>query len=170
MKFEIDLSGAGSAVKRTVELEKSGESWRVCLDGQPVDADVAFVAPRTLSILLFGRSFEVRIAEQPDGMLKINAGGREFAAQIVDTRAWRGRAHGSAEAGGRQSIQAPMPGKVIRLLVSEGQSVEAGQGLLVVEAMKMQNEVRSPKTGTVQRILAKEGQPVNAGDVLAWVE
>ena len=76
MKFEIDLPGAGSPVKRTIELEKSGESWRVCLNGQPVDADVAFVAPHTLSILLFGRSFEVRITEQPDAMLKIHVDGR----------------------------------------------------------------------------------------------
>jgi biotin carboxyl carrier protein len=63
-----------------------------------------------------------------------------------------------------------MPGKVIRLLVKVGDEVEAGQGLVVVEAMKMQNEIRSPKKGKVERLQAKEGQPVNAGDVLAWVE
>jgi biotin carboxyl carrier protein len=63
-----------------------------------------------------------------------------------------------------------MPGKVVRLLVSEGDAVDAGQGLLVVEAMKMQNEVRSPKAGRVEKLLAKEGLAVNAGDVLAWVE
>jgi biotin carboxyl carrier protein len=63
-----------------------------------------------------------------------------------------------------------MPGKVVRLLVQVGDKVEAGQGLLVVEAMKMQNEVRSPKTGTVERLMAREGQPVNAGEVLAWID
>jgi pyruvate carboxylase subunit B len=63
-----------------------------------------------------------------------------------------------------------MPGKVVRLLVKAGEQVETGQGLLVVEAMKMQNEIRSPKSGTVERVLAKEGQAVNAGEVLAWVE
>jgi biotin carboxyl carrier protein len=63
-----------------------------------------------------------------------------------------------------------MPGKVVRVLVREGDSVEAGQGLLVVEAMKMQNEIRSPKNGKVEKLLAKEGLAVNAGDVLAWVE
>jgi biotin carboxyl carrier protein len=62
-----------------------------------------------------------------------------------------------------------MPGKVVRLLVKGGEHVEAGQGLLVVEAMKMQNEIRSPKSGIVERVLAKEGQPVNAGDVLCVV-
>jgi pyruvate carboxylase subunit B len=63
-----------------------------------------------------------------------------------------------------------MPGKIIRVLVQTGDKVEAGQGLLVVEAMKMQNEIRSPKTGIIERLLAKEGQPVTAGEVLAWVE
>ncbi len=62
-----------------------------------------------------------------------------------------------------------MPGKVVRLLVRAGEHVEAGQGLLVVEAMKMQNEIRSPKSGTVERILAQEGQPVNAGEILCVV-
>jgi biotin carboxyl carrier protein len=63
-----------------------------------------------------------------------------------------------------------MPGKVIRVLVQEGGQVEAGQGLLVVEAMKMQNEIRSPKNGVVERLHAKEGQTVNAGQVLAWID
>jgi biotin carboxyl carrier protein len=63
-----------------------------------------------------------------------------------------------------------MPGKVVRLLVAEGDVVEAGQGLLVVEAMKMQNEIRSPKSGRVEKLLAKEGQAVNVGEVLAWVD
>ena len=63
-----------------------------------------------------------------------------------------------------------MPGKVIRLLVKVGDKVEAGQGLLVVEAMKMQNEVHSPKTGKVEKLSAKEGQAVNAGDTLAWID
>jgi biotin carboxyl carrier protein len=63
-----------------------------------------------------------------------------------------------------------MPGKVIRVLVKAGDDVEAGQGLVVVEAMKMQNEIRSPKKGKVERLLAKEGQTVNAGEILAWVE
>jgi biotin carboxyl carrier protein len=63
-----------------------------------------------------------------------------------------------------------MPGKVIRLLVQEGETVQAGQGLIVIEAMKMQNEIRSPKSGKVERLLAKEGQTVNVGEILAWVE
>jgi biotin carboxyl carrier protein len=73
------------------------------------------------------------------------------------------------EAEGRQQITAPMAGKVVRLLVKSGEKVEVGQGLLVVEAMKMQNEIRSTKSGTVERLLVQEGQTVNASETLAWI-
>ena len=117
-----------------------------------------------------GESYEVRIAVANDSKLTLQTRHHEFVAEVVDPRAWRGRRHGAVEAEGRQQIVAPMPGKVVRVLVKAGDKVEAGQGLLVVEAMKMQNEVRSPKTGTVERLLAKEGQPVIAGEVLAWID
>jgi biotin carboxyl carrier protein len=67
-------------------------------------------------------------------------------------------------------IVAPMPGKVVRVLAREGDEVEAGAGVAVVEAMKMQNEIKSPKKGSIQKILVREGAAVNAGDVLAIVE
>jgi biotin carboxyl carrier protein len=105
-----------------------------------------------------------------DGTLKLQCGPHEFSADIIDSRAWRGRKHGAVEVEGRQEILAPMPGKVVRVLAAVGDTLEAGQGLLVVEAMKMQNEIRSPKSGRVERLLVKEGQNVNAGEVLAWVE
>ncbi|MGH9706384.1 MAG: biotin/lipoyl-containing protein, partial [Candidatus Acidiferrales bacterium] len=73
------------------------------------------------------------------------------------------------EAEGRQNVLASMPGKVVRVLANAGDAVEAGQGLLVVEAMKMQNEIRSPKSGTIERLLVAEGQTVNAGELLAIV-
>ena len=140
------------------------------LDGKRVNADAVQIAPNTISILLDGQCFEIHVAPEPDGTLKLQCGAHEFAAEVVDPRAWRGRRHGAVEAEGRQPVSAPMPGKVIRLLVKAGDDVDAGQGVVVVEAMKMQNEIRSPKKGKVERVLAKEGQTVNAGDILAWVE
>ncbi len=88
---------------------------------------------------------------------------------MLDPREWRGR-HGTLEVQGRQQVVAPMPGKIVRILVQAGEAVEAGQGLVVVEAMKMQNEIRSPKSGKVEKIVAKEGETVNPGDVLVWVD
>jgi biotin carboxyl carrier protein len=170
MKFEVQLTGSSGKKLRSVELERVADRWKVALDGQPLDVDAVEITPNTLLLLLEGRSYEVLISPSPDGVLKLQTGLQEFTAEVADPRAWRGRRHGTLEAEGRQQVVAPMPGKVIRVLVQAGDRVEAGQGLLVVEAMKMQNEIRSPKGGTVERLHVKEGQPVNAGEVLAWVE
>ena len=170
MKFEIQLTGTGGKRKHVVELEQKGEARTVALDGQPIDADAVQIAPNAISVMIGGQSFEIHVSRSTDGTLKLLCGPHEFSADIIDPRAWRGRKHGAVEVEGRQEILAPMPGKVVRVLAAVGDAVEAGQGLLVVEAMKMQNEIRSPKSGKVERLLVKEGQNVNAGEVLAWVE
>ena len=170
MRYEVQLASSSEQKNHVIELERDASGWRVTLDGRPVAVDAVEIAPNTISILLDGQSFEISVTPSPDGKLKLQTGTLEFTAEVIDPRAWSGRRHGSVEAEGRQQIVAPMPGKVVRLLVKEGDRVEAGQGLLVVEAMKMQNEIRSPKSGTVERILAKEGQPVNSGEILAWID
>jgi len=170
MKFEVQLAGPSNKDFRTVELERDADRWKIILDGQVVDANAVEIAPGTLSLLLEGKSYEVRIMQLPGGLLQLQTGLLEFTAEVANPRAWRGRGHSALEVEGRQQVVAPMPGKVVRLLVKVGDKVEAGQGLVVVEAMKMQNEIRSPKSGVVERLLLKEGQPVNAGEVLAWVE
>ncbi len=167
MKLQVQIGGQA----RAVEIERSGCGWNIRLDGRAVDADAVEVSPGIYSILLDGRSHEVRVAPAGDGAgLQIQTGKHEFSAEVVDPRAWRSRRHGVLEAKGRQQIVAPMPGKIVRALVHKGDRVEVGQGLLVVEAMKMQNEIRSPKAGVVERLFVAEGQAVNAGEVLAWVE
>jgi len=170
MKLEVRISAPGAAAERTrsVELERKAGRLRVRIGDRVIEADAVEVATGTYSILLGGRAYEVRVQPGVDG-LRVHAGGREFAAQVIDPRVWRGRRAGVLEVEGRQQIIAPMPGKIVRVLVQAGESIEAGQGMLVVEAMKMQNEVRSPKTGKVERVLVTEGQAVNAGEVLAVV-
>ncbi len=170
MKYEVHLDSATGKCQHTVDLRKEGSNYRVLIDGQPVEADVILAAPNAVSVLLKGTAFEIHIAPSLDGTYKLQTGPHEFQADVRDPRVWRGRKQSVLEAEGRQQIVAPMPGKVIRILVSVGDQVEVGQGLVVVEAMKMQNEIRSPKKGKVERLLAKEGQPVNAGDVLVWVD
>ena len=169
MKYEVQLASLSEEKIRVIGLERDGSGWRVILDGQSIGVDAVEIAPNTLSILLEGQSFEITVTPFAEGKLRLQTGGQDFTAEVINPRAWSGRRHGAVEAEGRQQILAPMPGKVVRLLVKEGDHVAAGQGLLVVEAMKMQNEIRSPKSGTVERVLAKEGQPVNAGDVLCVV-
>jgi len=117
------------------------------------------------SVLIGGRSYEV-VAGAP-GEIVVN--GRRFAVVVFDPREMRGRK--SKDAGeGRRNIAAMMPGKVVRILVVQGDEVEAGQGLIVVEAMKMQNEMKSPKAGRVVEVKVKADATVAAGEVLMVIE
>lgn len=117
------------------------------------------------SVLIEGRSYQVELA----GSNEIVVNGRTLRVSVEDPRKLRGR--GSSEKGhGRQTIASPMPGRVIRVLVAKGQEVEAGQGLIVVEAMKMQNEMKSPKAGKILEVRASAGAAVAAGDVLLVME
>jgi len=164
VKSEIQLGDR----RMTVETSLAAGKAQFAMDGRPVDADAVEIAPGIYSILLEGRSLEARV-ETIGQKLRVTVGGREFSAAIFDARQWRRNRGATAEAEGRQEVSAPMPGKVVRVLVKAGDAVERGQGLIVVEAMKMQNEVRSPKSGTVERLLVAEGQAVNAGEGVAIV-
>ncbi len=164
MKLNIELAGR----TRTLELARVGRRVTATLDGRAVEADAVEVGTGIFSLLIAGASFEAQVEPAGDG-LTVTVGGSRIPVRVVDPRQWQGRRGTSVEAEGRQQILAPMPGKVVRILIQQGEKVEAGHGILVVEAMKMQNEIRSPKTGTVERLLVTEGQAVNAGEVVAVV-
>jgi biotin carboxyl carrier protein len=167
MKLEVNLDGE----RRRVELAKLGDEpspIAATIDGRQVRAETAKISPGVYLILLEGRSLEVRVQALADGLL-LYTGGREYRVEIMDQRSWRRSRGGKIDLAGRQQVRAPMAGKIVRVMIAEGQRVEAGQGLLVVEAMKMQNEIRSPKSGTVERLAASEGGTVNTGEVLAVI-
>ncbi|HTW23194.1 MAG TPA: biotin/lipoyl-containing protein [Candidatus Baltobacteraceae bacterium] len=168
MTLTIEIGGKAHTVEiRSQAAHTNGRvAWVV--NGRAIDADAVEVSPGIYSILIGGNSFEARVERDPGG-LRITIAGREYQARIRDPRVWRRNRGSAAEAEGQQSVVAPMPGKVIRVLVKAGDEVEAGKGVCVVEAMKMQNEVRSPKSGKVERLLVSEGQTVGAGEVLAIV-
>lgn len=148
---------------------------QVLLDGREIQLnlketqDAREVEPGVYSVLREGVSFEVRVQPGPEGYFAIQAGGQRFQAEVRDPRNSR-RRQNSAIGSGRQKITSPMPGKVVRVLVTEGQTVEPGQGVIVVEAMKMQNELKASKAGKVVEIKAKEGATVAAGEALAVIE
>jgi biotin carboxyl carrier protein len=119
-------------------------------------------------VLWEGRSLVVR-SRLNGGSIEVQAGGFEFDVTVRDPREMRSAGANSA-AHGRCEVTAPMPGKVIRLLVSEGDQVEAGQGIIVVEAMKMQNEMQASRAGRVTQVRVQAGAAVSAGDVLAVIE
>jgi biotin carboxyl carrier protein len=148
--------------------------WQILVDGQPIEIDslrlaaVREVEPGVYSVLLDGRSFEVRATLAPDG-LRVEVGSKRFAVEVRDPRnAIRGSR--AALGSGRKNISAPMPGKVVRLLVREGDAVDSGQGLVVVEAMKMQNEMKAPRAGRVAEVRVCDGDTVTAGDTLVVLE
>jgi biotin carboxyl carrier protein len=165
MKIEVNIAGT----ERTVEIEReSSGRLRIRLDGAPVDVDAVEIGANTYSILLNGHSFDARVHPTPQG-LSIRCDGQEFPVEVRDPRAWRGQRRELKTAEGRQQVVSPMPGKVVRVLVASGETVESRQGLLVVEAMKMQNEIRAPKGGHVERVLVAEGQTVAAGQPLVII-
>lgn len=151
-----------------VEINPHGERFQLRIDGRDVGADIVEVQPEVYSILIDGEAFEARI-ESVANELRVRIDGREFPITIADPRQWRRDRNAMAAAEGHQQVVASMPGKIVRVMVRAGEAVEAGQGLLVVEAMKMQNEIKSPKSGKIERIAAREGQTVNAGEVLAVI-
>lgn len=171
MTFDITIDGH----PHRVELERAEAfgRWRCCFDGREVTLDVARTTPDVLSLLIDGHSIEVRREQLPAqgeaGELRLAIRSRRFAAEVRDPRALRSR-RAASHGEGPKKITAPMPGKIVRRLVEEGQQVEAGAGLLVIEAMKMQNEIKAPKPGTVRQLSAIEGAAVNAGDVLAIID
>lgn len=163
---------------RTVHLERRDAGFRVTVDDQVFDVHAADVDGRALSMLVgstaaqgAGRSVEAVVAAgKAPGELQVAVGGRTIAVHVVTTERSRRRGGGPGDTSGPQRITAPMPGKVVRVLVAEGAEVQAKQALVVVEAMKMENELRAARAGRVVSIAVVEGQSVDAGAVLAVVE
>lgn len=164
MKLQVTIGGE----PRSVELRRAAEGWECRVDGAPRAVDVAEVAPGVFSLLLDGQSFTVHV-ERVSATYRVHTRGTDLVAVVENPRRWARRGGDAVGRAGRQEITAPMPGKVIRVLVAEQGGVEAGQGLVVVEAMKMQNEISSPKKGVVEKILVREGDTVDHGQTLVVV-
>ena len=154
MKVQISIDGRLTSLDSALDSAEHG--------------NIREIAYGLYSILYRGRSYEVRI-QNSGGEWRATVGDRSFAVDIEDPRNGAGRVNATL-AHMHQDVKAPMPGKVVRLLVREGDQVKAGQGLAVVEAMKMQNELKALRAGRVLRVAAKDGDTVAAGDVLVTLE
>jgi len=165
-EHEFEMSNAASATPGGRGAASSEASIK--FDGEPLLADREEIAPGVYSILIDGRSYEAQVskragdAEGVSSPYLVTVGLRHYLVEIRDPRRWRRDGTGVREKG-PQEIVAPMPGKIVKVLVSENQVVVRGQGLLVIEAMKMQNEIRAPRAGRVERIYAQEETGVEAG-------
>ena len=165
MIYEVIVDGK----PHRLELERADSGWKCVLDGNAMQIDAVLTRRNVISLIVAGRSYEIK-REQTASDLHMWVGSERFGVEVRDPRSLRGRKGAGAEEHGPKKLLAPMPGRVVRVLVEEQSQVEVGQGVVVVEAMKMQNEIKSPRKGTVQKILAVPGATVNGGDVLAIVE
>ena len=148
---------------RPAKIEIDGSRLRYLRDdGVEIEGEFSLEGD---SVLLNGRSYRVSTGAGPE----IWVNGRRLTMEVFDPRDLR-PGQGATANHGRQEIAASMPGKVIRVLVAAGDTVEEGQGLVVVEAMKMQNEMKSPKAGRVAEVRARPDATVGAGEVLMVVE
>jgi biotin carboxyl carrier protein len=171
MVFDVDVLMGDATGRKSHQLllEKAAGGWECRFDGETVSLDAVLTRRDVLSLLVDGRAYEIK-REQTASDLRIWIGTECFAIELRDPRSLRSRQKAAVDEKGPRKILAPMPGRIVRLLVEQNANVEAGQGILVVEAMKMQNEIKSPKRGVVRQILATPGASVNPGDVLAVVE
>jgi biotin carboxyl carrier protein len=165
MVYDVTINGK----QHQLDLERADAGWRCRLDGREIQVDAVLARRDVLSVLIGGKAYEVK-REWTATDMHLWVGSASYAAELRDPRSLRSRRGAVTDERGPRKLLAPMPGKVVRVLIGEQQAVEAGQSILVVEAMKMQNEIKSPKKGIVQKIVAAEGANVNAGDVLAIVE
>ena len=160
---------------RTVEVRRHNDGFVVSVDGREHAVDVHEI-DGTWSLLLGTNSHEVSFVEGLDGAMMVHVDGQAVPVSVDSARrAWGARGRGAGvgapgDAAGPHRVVAPMPGKIVKVLVKPGDSVQPRQGLVVVEAMKMENELRSQKAGTVSEVRVTEGESVDAGAILIVVE
>ena len=168
MRLTAEIAGE----RHELEVRQEGSRVTAEVDGRVYELEVSAPRPGVYLLLAGGRVYECRVGhpERKREAAEVSIGRDAYAVTLADPKRLRGAAAAGGQAHGASEIVAPMPGKVVRVLVEAGAEVEAGAGVLVVEAMKMQNEMKSPKAGRVASLNVKEGATVNAGDVLAVIE
>jgi biotin carboxyl carrier protein len=165
MKLEVEIGGS----KHEIEINQDGEQFRLETEGRTVEGNVLRPEPGVYTFFVGDRVVEAHVSGLAGSdAYRVEVGGRTHELRIVDRK--HRAAGGDVSVEGRQALAAPMPGKVVALLVAVGDAVEQGQGVLVVEAMKMQNEVKTPKAGTVAELRVAPGEAVTAGQVLAVID
>lgn len=168
MKLKAELAG----MEHALELQRRGTRVVAAIDDRHYELSAREVEPGVYLLQSGERVYEcrVRTVDSASGVSEVSVGQREFHVGLIDPKRLSHTQAAGALATGRAALTAPMPGRVVRVLVEVGGRVEAGVGVIIVEAMKMQNEMKAPKAGTVVALNAEAGTTVNAGDVLAVIE
>jgi biotin carboxyl carrier protein len=166
VQFELEISGR----LRQVRLARSGERFTITIDGRTFDVVASLVDVQTLSILLpTDASVEITLSPGTTSGQRVVTVGTTAVDVTVNSRR-RSRVRDDGHSSGTQRLVAPMPGKVVRIMAGQGDRVLARQPIVVVEAMKMENELRAARDGRVAEIYVKEGESVERGTLLAVIE
>ena len=167
MRYHAVLGGEEHLIDITA---RGGGRFRIAIGERVLEVDAVHLQGFAVSLIAGSRSARCDIEPGKDGALSVLVGENVFPMELLDERRLRLRqAGGKFSLEGPQRIDAPRPGKVVRVLVKAGDEVAEGQGLIVVEAMKMENELKSPKAGKVTELHAVEGAAVESGAKLAVV-
>ncbi|HVF90107.1 MAG TPA: biotin/lipoyl-containing protein [Blastocatellia bacterium] len=164
MKYEAEIDG----LRVSMNIDAREGRIDAVIDGRSYLLEVSQPEPGSYLFFLGNKVYEARVWEEGPASLRVKLRDRLFRAKLIDRKQRKATAEQGEE--GRQYLTAPMPGKVVKVLRGVGDEVAAGGGVVVVEAMKMQNEVRSRKAGRVVELRVSEGATVKAGEVLAVVE
>ena len=165
MKIELEIDG--QLIEGDFIL--AGGAAQLTFGGETREAQVSEPESGMFTVIIKDRVYRCLLEESPGGVVEVVVNGKRIPVAARDKKHLRGQT-GAASASGQVKLSSPMPGKVVRVLLKAGDEVAERQGVLVVEAMKMQNEVQSPKAGKIAEIKVSEGQTVNAGEALAVIE
>lgn len=168
VKVYLEIAGE----RQEIQLERAADGlYRAVIDGEELEVHAEELRPGIVSLLMEGRAYRIVAEETVETEdPAVHVGRERFAYRMDDPRSLRSRLRANEHGDGPKTLKASMPGRVVRVLVAEGDAVAAGEGVLVIEAMKMQNEVKSPKDGVVGKLLVAPGEAVGAGQDLAVIE
>ena len=168
MKLQAEIENE----KHEIEIKRDGEKVFARVDEREYELEASEVEPNVYLLKNENHIYEIFVSpnEKQGDPFKVKVGNDDFEINLFDPKRLRGSAGSDADADGIAEIKTAMPGKLVRVLVEVGTEIKSGDGVLVVEAMKMQNEMKSPKDGIVKEIRFEEGATVNAGDILAVIE
>jgi biotin carboxyl carrier protein len=158
------VASIGDRVER-LDVTGGPGHYRVTVGDQVWEVDARFTPPGSLSLLIAGVSYVVGVTAE-EGQCLVEVGSETYAIRVDEEARYGIRARGGAAASGGRTLAAPLPGRVTHVAVSPGDRVQAGDTLVVIEAMKMENEFKAAGAGTVAEVRVAPGQVVNAGDVL----
>jgi biotin carboxyl carrier protein len=176
MQYDVEIGGK----RRQVAITRSGHTFSVVVEGRTRTVDAARIDPHTLSLLVDTASAEGTgkqhgcevsvVADPATGQHVVHVGAVPVLVSVNGTRRWGRKDDGAGAGSGPQRLVAPMPGKIVRVLAQPGDRVAARQPVVVVEAMKMENELRATREGTVAEIHVREGMSVEAGALLVVIQ